>query len=266
VVITPASFIVTYPQFLNPNPTVVSNPRFRRALMYAMDRQEMVESLQGGLTSVAHSFLALDEPEYRDVEASIVRYTYDPARAAQMVEALGYTKGLDGGFRDPSNARLAIELRSLTGIDINQKAQLSAADYWQRLGLAVEQVIVPRARAQDREYIATFPSFQVNRQGSTVSFLTNRRSSSAPSAETNFVGQNYARYMDPAFDALIDRFFVTIPWQDRMQVLRQIMHQMTDEVHAMGLFFDGTPTLMAKRIERVTPRQQGWNAHEWDAR
>ena len=72
------------------------------------------------------------------------------------------------------------------------------------------------------------------------------------------------RYQDPTLDALIDRFFVTIPRPERMQVLGQIIQQMTDQVQMIGLFFDGTPTLMARRISGVTPRQQGWNAHEWD--
>lgn len=266
VAIAPASWIVIYPQFVNPSPAVVADVRFRQALLHGMDRQEMVDSLQAGLTPVAHAFLAPDEPEYRDVASSIVRYAYDPGRASQLIEGLGYSRGQDGALRDASGVRLAIEIRSITGIDINQRAQFAVADYWQRIGLSVDPLVVPRARTQDREYIATFPGFQVNRQGSTVSFLTNRRSSSAPLPETSFVGQNYSRYMDPAFDALIDRFFVTIPWQDRLQILRQLTHQMTDQVHTLGLFYDGTPSLVGKRIEGVTARQEGWNAHAWDAR
>src|SRR5207237_6383482 len=68
------SWIVIYPQFLNPTPSIVTNLQFRRALMHAVDRQQMAESLQGGLVSVAHTFLHPNEPEYRDVEPSIVRY------------------------------------------------------------------------------------------------------------------------------------------------------------------------------------------------
>jgi hypothetical protein len=38
---------------------------------------------------------------------------------------------------------------------------------------------------------------------------------------------------------------------------------MTDEVHTVGLFFDGTPALIGPRVDGVTPRQEGWNAHAW---
>lgn len=142
----------------------------------------------------------------------------------------------------------------------------AVADFWQRAGVVVEPVVVPRARTSDREFTSTFPGFQVNRQGSSVSFLTNRVSSATPLPENSFVGGNYARYMDPAFDALIERCFVTIPRPERMQVLGQIIRQMTEGVQMLGLFYDGTPTLMGKRLANVTARQQGWNAHLWNAR
>ncbi len=266
VAISPASWIVIYPQFVNPSPPIVADVRMRRALLHAMDRQEMVDSLQGGFSAVAHSFLAAEEPEYRDVEASIVRYEHDPRRASQILEELGYTRGADGTLRDVSQQRLALEIRAIAGIEINQKAMFAVADFWQRAGAAVEPVVVPRARTSGREYTSTFPGFQVNRQGSSVSFLTNRVSSAAPLPENSFVGGNYARYMDPAFDALIERFFVTIPRPERMQILGQIIRQTTEGVQMLGLFYDGTPTLMGKRIANVTARQQGWNAHLWDRR
>lgn len=263
VLISPASWIVIYPQFLNPSPSVIGDVRFRRALLQAIDRSSMVETLQAGLTPVAHSFLAPDEPEYPDVQSSIVRYDYDPRRAAQMIEEIGYGRGPDGGFREVSGQRLGVEVRAVTGIDINQKAMFSVADYWQRVGLGVESLVIPRARTSDREYIATFPGFQVVRQGSTVNFLTNRVSAAAPVAETNFVGANYSRYMDPEFDAKIERFFVTVQRPARMQILGDIIHQMTDQVMTLGLFYDGTPALIGRRIEGVTARQEGWNADVW---
>jgi peptide/nickel transport system substrate-binding protein len=265
VLIAPASWIVIYPQFLNPTPVAIGDVRLRRALLHAIDRTQMVETLQAGLTPVAHSFLAPDEPEYPDVEAQIARYEYEPNRAVQLIESMGYTRGADGGFRDASSQRLNVEIRAITGIDINQKAMFAVADYWQRVGVAVDAVVVPRARTSDREYIATFPGFQVNRQGSTVGFLTNRVSSAAPVAETNFVGGNYSRYMDPAFDAAIDRFFVTVPRPERMQVLAGLMRTLTEQVLTLGLFFDGTPAFVGRRIDGVTPRQEGWNAHLWTA-
>jgi hypothetical protein len=41
--------------------------------------------------------------------------------------------------------RLALEFRTMTS-DINQKARLAVADYWQRVGVAVDKVVIPSLR------------------------------------------------------------------------------------------------------------------------
>ena len=57
-----SSFVQLFPQFINPIPAIVGspNPQFRRALMHAMNRQEMVDTIQYGAVPVAHVFVTPD--------------------------------------------------------------------------------------------------------------------------------------------------------------------------------------------------------------
>jgi peptide/nickel transport system substrate-binding protein len=48
---------IIWPQFLNPNPPAVAKLEFRRALVHGMDRQQLVDTLMGGLVPVADSFI-----------------------------------------------------------------------------------------------------------------------------------------------------------------------------------------------------------------
>src|SRR5205807_10570299 len=57
---------------------------FRRALVHAIDRQQLSDALGLGYSSVAHSIIAPDQAQYRFVESSIVRYEYDPRRATLL--------------------------------------------------------------------------------------------------------------------------------------------------------------------------------------
>jgi len=107
-----STWIVLYPQLLNPRPAVIAELPFRRALFHAIDRQAMADTLQGGVAPVAHSFLPPGQAEYREVEAQLPRYEYEPRRATQMIEALGYTRGADGALRDQTGQRLEIEIRT----------------------------------------------------------------------------------------------------------------------------------------------------------
>jgi peptide/nickel transport system substrate-binding protein len=264
-----ASFVQVFPQLLTPDPAAIGDPQFRRALLHAIDRQEMVDSIQSGVVPVAHVFVSPDEPEYRDLEPSVVKYAYDLRRATQMVEQLGFTKGTDGLYRDPSGQRLAVELRATAG-DLNSKTMFSVADYWQRLGLATETVSIPPQRASDLEYRANFPGFAVQRQGGELRFVDNFHSSQARTRENRFAGSNNTRYMNPELDILIDRYLATIPRQERMQVAAQAVNHITDRVVELPLFYDTQPALIANRLANVFPAsgnsQTAWNAHEWDVK
>jgi peptide/nickel transport system substrate-binding protein len=264
----PGAPVALWPQLHSPNPPVIGDVRFRRALLQAIDRQEMAATFVAGRMSVAHTFILPNDPEYPDVEGSIVRYEYDPRGAGQMIEGLGYTRGSDGGFRDPTGRRLTVEIRS-SGLDTNQKAKLAVADYWQRVGVAVTPVDDPESLRRDAEYRATFPGFDTRRGTTGVEDFKFFRSSEARLPENRFVGQNVSNYMNPEMDALIDRYLVSIPRADRIQVAGQIVHHLTDQVIPLVTFYDAIPTIVGARLRNVptstaTGATNTWNAHEWD--
>ena len=267
-----SSWIAAYPQFLNPSPPLVADVRFRRALLQGLDRQAMVESILYGQSQVAHSYVSPMDPEYRDIESSIVRYEYDTRRATEGIEALGYSKGADGTFRDVFGQPLSMEIRTTGGDDLQEKTMLSISDYWQRLGLAMDPEVVPRQRATDREYRANFPGFEQVRQPNdlTPNALMRLHGSEAALPENNYRGNNRMRYQNAELDALIDRFYVTIPRQERNQVVASIMRHLTEQVVPMGIFYNVEPTLVSNRLVNVAPGAQGsspaWNGAEWDIR
>ena len=57
--------LVAFPQLLTPNPQVIGNVEFRRALLHAIDRQEMANTFQPGLAVVAHAVISPDSASIR---------------------------------------------------------------------------------------------------------------------------------------------------------------------------------------------------------
>lgn len=258
------SAISHYPQFLNPSPAVLAEPQFRRALLHAIDRQTVIDSIVAGLGPMGHSIISTDHSEWRDVESSVAKYDYDARRAASMIEGLGYTRGPDGIFRDPGGQRLSVELRTQATDDNQMKVMFTTADYWQQIGVASEQVPFPQQRAQDREYRATRPGFEVVRQPGGWWELQRFYGPNTPLAENNFTGVNRTRHQNVEFDALIDRFFSTVPRQERVQVLNQVVRYMTDQVLILGMFFDPGPVMMSNRLRNISDPGDVWDAHLWD--
>jgi peptide/nickel transport system substrate-binding protein len=191
-----SSWIVIYPQFTNPANPVVLNLPFRQALVYGTDRQALVDAMVGGLSSVANLWIAPSEPEFRDVEDAALRYTYEPRRAQQLIEDLGYSKGSDGIYQNSAGERLAVHVRS-NGEPITQAAVVPLANMWTNLGVATEPEVLASQRLTDREYLATFPTFRMMRQFTYATSLANVHSTNIPLPENRFVGSNYARYSNP---------------------------------------------------------------------
>lgn len=265
------SWFVVYPQLLNPNPPILADLQFRRALLYAIDRQQLVDSLQGGLTSVAHTFVSPQSPDYKAIESSIVRYEYDPRRATQLIEGLGYTRGSDGIFRNADNQRLVLEARTPPQGDLYEKTLFAVADSWQRVGVAIELVVVPRQRVDEREYRATFPGVEVTGQPNRMDQIAQYfHSTEARLPENSFTGENRSRYRSAELDALLDRFSVTIRRQERVQVLSQIVRHMSDQLNVLGLYHTAGPVLYASRVSGFGAAfdggTQAWNVHQWDVR
>lgn len=262
----PANWIALYPQHLTPDPPVIKDVRFRRALLQAIDRQAMSDTLQAGLAPVAHAWLEITSPYYKEVEGSIVKYDFNTRAAAQAIESLGYVRGPDGFYQDATGRRLSVQLMTNAGDDVKEKMLFTIADYWQRIGVGAEPVITPRQLASNREYRATFPGFDLVRQPFEPERLL---SSEVPLPENRFVGKNRSRYMNPELDALIERYVTTVPRAERMQALGQLLHLTTDQVVALGIFYAPEPILISNRLinvhaARATEADETWNAHEWD--
>jgi peptide/nickel transport system substrate-binding protein len=266
----PAGGATVVPQMTNPRPAIIAEVRFRRALLQAIDREEIVATIMAGKSPVAHSTVNPTELEYVELAPFVVRYDYNPRLATQALEALGYTRGADGGFRDSAGQRLAVELRA-SPLDVWPNTKLAVADYWQRVGVASTLVEDSDAQRRNLEYRANFPGFDVSGAGTGAKALHGFHSAEARLPEHGYVGQNAARYVNAELDALIDRYVVSVPRGARLQLAGQIVRQLTDQVVPLPLFYRSLPIVVSHRMQNVAievawSQTNTWNAHEWDVR
>ena len=262
---TLASWTALFPQFLNPNPTVLREVAMRRALLHALDRQQFTDVLQGGLSPIAHSLFVPGTADYPAIEPSIVKYAYDPRAAQQLLDGLGLSKGTDGTYRDSAGQRLSMEIRT-TRDDLRERLLPSIAAAWQQLGIATEPVLIPTQAASDRSYRSTYPAFELTRQPPEPQRLY---SAEVPTPENNFRGNNRVRYASAELDTLLDRYFTTIPKPERLQALGRVAQHMTEQLVIMGIFYTVEPAMVNNRLTGITSRKvenarHPWNAHEWD--
>ncbi|HZT06186.1 MAG TPA: ABC transporter substrate-binding protein [Chloroflexota bacterium] len=261
---TLAGVLPIYPQFIDPDPPIVANVQFRRALLQAIDRQELTDTLNNGLGPVANSWVQPDQPEGRAIDNRLVKYSYDPRAAAQMIEALGYAKGPDGMYQSADGVPLSVGLMTHEQNSFHVPASLSVQTAWQQLGLDVQLNVLPAARAFDLKTRATFPSFILLSKGVLAApdgYFTRH---AIPLPDNNYAGGNAARYGSAELDGLIDKYGRTIPFGDRMAVLGDIVHFQTDQLTMLPLFFQGAAFVIGStRMKNVLAGQVS-NAHQWE--
>lgn len=269
-----SGYLGIFPNLDDPNPAVIGDVRFRRALLHATNRKQLAEVLAGGLVPYGDSYLSPNDPDYPGTASSIVSYEHDPRKAMQLIEDLGYTKSADGFYRanssrrpdpsrrEPAGQRLTVEYRTPAGDDIRLKTQPAVADDWQRVGVGVDQVAIPQQQAQDKLYRATFPAFDMVQQSGDLRGLKSFYSVEALSA-TNIYGKGRSRLKSAELDGLLDRVYLTIPRTERQQALGQAIYFLTDQVILLQLFRSAAPTFISNRVQNVGPTQSTWNAEQW---
>ncbi len=267
----PYGWIAISPQFINPNPPVVLDYRFRRAMLEAVNREQLLETLMYGRGWVAHSFVSPAAPEEKAIDPQIVKYAYDPRHAAQLLSELGYTRGGDGMLIDAAGQPLSVSAYFTVQNDLHPKATAAVLDFWKQVGVAGEQNPVSIQRATDREYRAQFPAFDINEISMDLSSRNVRRfhSESTPLPENHFASTgNISRYRSPELDSYIDGYLTTIPLEPRLDFLGKMVHHQTENLTAMGLLNTVRPTMVTKRLKNVTAvssrATEAWNVQEWE--
>jgi peptide/nickel transport system substrate-binding protein len=265
------NWFALWPQFVNPDPPVMQDVRFRRALLHTIDRQGIVDNMWGGLTQVAHAMVHPAMPGYKEyVEPNLVRYDYDVRRTAALMEELGYRKGADGLFRDAAGQAPRVQVQSSGGDEAHDQGAVLIADYFKQAGIDAYPFLVPDAQRSDRELVANFPGVGIWRGGNTPegSFIT-MHSRNALVAPPWRGGSNRSRYMNGELDALIDQYMVTVSERARFQLVAQVMRHTTEHLNVMPLWYNVRPNAIGNRLRNVKMQQvtggtMFWNAHEWN--
>jgi peptide/nickel transport system substrate-binding protein len=266
-----SSMLQIFVQHIDPTPPILANVEFKRAMVHALNRQHMADVFQLGKSSIGHTFLNPREPQYPFIESAIMKYDYDTRKALRMLEQLGYTRGNDGMLQSRQGEKLAFQIRTSKGDLRQEKPMYASADDWQQLGVEVDRHLVPPQRARDGEYRATFPAFDLKGQAGVMKYAASFHSQRISLAENNYrVSGNNSRYNKPEMDAAIERYFTTLPWDERMEQARRIVQQLSEDVGWIGLYYEVAPVLLPDRVQGIAAsRNEGIMLdaiHEWDVK
>ncbi len=221
---------------LIPNLTVpgLSDVAVRQAMAYALDRNKVNDIGEYGEESGAsQSGIAL--PTYNAwLDQSAVakyNYSYNPAKAKQILTQAGYTLGSDGIFAKDGK-KLSFSVMNIGGYS-DWVASMSVVQ--QELKAAGIQ-ITPQNLAQNdflsRLYAGNFQLAYYDQPGGPTPYYEFRQwlysKNSAPIGKN--ASTNWERYSNPATDKLLDDYAVTTDTATQHQIVDQLQQVLLRDV------------------------------------
>ncbi len=222
---------------LIPNLTVpgLNNVAVRQAMAYAIDRNRVSQIGEYGYEPPANQ-AAIVTPTFSSwmdtSAASQYNYTYNPAKAKQILTSAGFKMGSNGIFVSPSGKPLSFTVINIGGYsDWVASMQVIQSDL-----KAVGIQITPNNLSQNdflaRLYSGDYQLAYNNQTGGPSPYYEYRQwlysANSAPIGKN--ASSNWERYSNPSTDALINQYASTTSTAQQMQIVNQLQQVVLKDV------------------------------------
>jgi peptide/nickel transport system substrate-binding protein len=171
-------------------------------MAYAVNREEMVKALYNGLGTVAQSPI---HPSLWQYNAKLRGYTYDPAKAKQLLAEAGWTPGGDG-ILQKGGQRFKAKYGFLAGKTFQDQALL-IQQYLRAVGMDIDVQAIERGDFFSRYFVPGSPVELVGIAWFNLIFPP-QSELEANFKSTGDTGRVF-NYASPEMDRLLDEAIVT---------------------------------------------------------
>ncbi len=246
--LTIADYDSLFAVFFNNNIEQFKDKNIRQALMVAIDRKALVDSVRQGYGTVHNSHFDSTVPFYSDDKLG--GYDYDPVRAGEMLDAAGI-KDTDGdGIRDLDGKPWVINLLSFQeGFrDYFTYATIVQA-YWKDIGIQVDLETrdlntmiaqLYQARVLDKPFDVVVSGWsQIGPEPNSYSnfYIT-----------TPELGPNLENYDNAEVNDLFAKARTLTDNTERMAIYEQIEAILWDELPTLPLYRNQNPVVISKNF------------------
>ncbi|MFZ0162405.1 MAG: ABC transporter substrate-binding protein [Trebonia sp.] len=222
---------------LIPNLTVpgLNNAAVRQAMAYAIDRNRVSQIGEYGYEPPANQ-TGIVTPTFSSWEdtsaASQYDYTYNPAKAKQILTSAGFKMGSNGIFASPSGKPLSFTVINIGGYsDWVASMQVIQQDL-KTVGIQITTDNLSQNDFLSRLYNGDYQLAYNNQQGGPSPYYEFRQwlysANSAPIGKQ--AASNWERYSNPATDALINQYATTTSKAQQQQIVDQLQQVLLKDV------------------------------------
>jgi len=242
---------------LNNSIPQLAEKEVRQAMMYALDRQRIIDDLWNGAAQISHSNLTPASPYHH---TGLMQYDFNPQEAMALLDGAGWAAGSDG-IREKDGTKLSFTITTITGDQarrpIAELAQLMFAD----VGIDVQLEEAP---------VATI--LQGMREGTMDASLYNWTYGTAVEPDPfstlhSSGGNNFAQLNHARMDELIEGGLKVVSYEEREPYYHEIQEIFVEEQPVLNLQFDEWMNVFNSRIKGLpeSPKNSSMyqQAYKW---
>lgn len=232
--------------------------RMRQAVAYAVDTEALVNDLLDG--HGAQLFAPIHPLTWAYTEDGLNRYDYNPQKAGEILDSLGWTMG-PGGVRTKDGKRLEVELIYPSGNQVRERSAPVIQAWLKAVGMDVTLTKLEFASLLDRIL------FKHNHQMALVGFSLSVDPDPMPLYGQNAIGDgqfNFAQWTTPLSEELMLKGQRTLDIEQRREHYVQWQKHYAEEIPNYLLYTQNNIWGINKRVKNIkaSPAQLLWNSWE----
>jgi peptide/nickel transport system substrate-binding protein len=247
--------------------------KVRQALMTATPRARIIQIVPLGYAVPQYSDQSPAKPSYNKAVESY--WPYDPAKAASMLAADGFTKGSNGVLQKggvPFNVTLYVDAAFSAQVEIVQIIKQA----WGQIGVNVTARPLDPATLFGRRG----PLYDPNRLNSSSMAAVEYEWIEGADPDDSFfwstseivsakvqAGGNFDGYSNPTADALMAKGLVTTDVAQRNAIYKQLQVILANDVPDIWLYWQSVLSVATSKLHGYDPNpfnyDTAWNAKDW---
>ena len=248
-----AEYGLVYLNLERPDLPFFQEPEVRQALLYALDRQQIIDEVLEGQAVVAHSPLIPGTWAYKD---DVLRYERDPGKANELLDEAGWRgRAGDGNVRRKAGQALAFALLTSSEPERMRIAEMMV-EQWATVGVTVTiETVSPfevREALERRDFEAILVHLAVPGDPDPYPFWHQTQIEN---------GQNYAGLDHRRISEIVEQARVIVNRERRQELYDEFQETFAQEVPALLLY---VPVYTYGIDERVHDPQIGPLIHPSD--
>ncbi len=237
--------------------------KLRQALFYAIDRKGIIDKIRSGLSTLAQGTMPVLSWAYQPDKIT-TKYDYDPKKAAQLLDDLGWKKGSDG-IRVKDGKKLSFSMNFQSGDKTTEGYAAVFQDNWKEIGVEMKpqfeefSVFVTRiTKTFDFETFFVGFSWGVDPDQQTMW-----------DSKQHGPGFNLYSYKNEKVDALLAEGLKTLDQEKRKQIYLDMQNIVVADAPALITDFPKIIYGVNKRVKNfvpsavVTTQNAYLNGYQW---